>query len=204
MVTSMKDNNRESVTGALFRQLELLSGALSSKHMNAVWFSHEGRTGYVRLWEAEDIVEMGVTDSQGIDLFWNHFSGKDALLFYDHIHAFFQVLYGIRSVESIQRKLQARPLKLLIVCTSGMTSSFVAARINELAGQRQFLVEAESCDMVSADRLCRDADVVLCAPQAAEWFAIHQYDGNTAMISPYDFGTVNLDGILSQVQRMTA
>ena len=188
----------------MFGQLTELSGALTSRAMKAVWFSHDGRTGFVRFWEEDGIFEMGVSDSQGKELFWNHFSGQDALLFYDHVHAFFQVLYKIESVRKIQRQLRAKPLRLLIVCTSGMTSSLVAEKINRLAAERKFLVKAYSCDMVSADRICGQADVVLCAPQAAAWFAIHKNDRHTAMISPYDFGTQNLDGILSQVQSMAA
>ena len=198
----MKENRYSERVNVLFRQLDKLSGALYSRRMNAVWFVNKERAGYIRLWNDENIVEMDIRDSQGKSLFWTHFPGDDALVFYDHIHAFFQVLYETSEISQIREDLKMEPLKLLIVCTAGMTSSVVAQRINELSQKNDYLIEADSACTSEADTMINDYDVVLCAPQAAEWFSIRKDLRHSGMISPYDFGTFNVDGIISQARRL--
>ncbi len=189
-----------SLAQAIFDQARELNGALTSREMQAVWFHNEEAVGMIRLWE-NTIVEMDIPER----CFWAHFDGNDAIVFYDHIHAFFEALYR-NSPQDVQQVLDHAPMKLLIICTTGITSSLAAAHINELARQHGWNVEADWSTIEQARWKAALADVVLYAPQAAAAFQGLSQDEkrHCALIRPLDFATMNMPAIVRQAQLLMA
>lgn len=190
----------KSLARAIFDQACGLSGAIVSETMQTVWFCNGDRNGYIRLW-GDHIVEMEIP----VVDFWAHFDGNDAILFYDHVHAFFEVLHE-EDGKGSDFFQQIRPMKLLIICSTGITSSIAASHINELAREHDWNVQADWCPVAEAPFRRKLADAVLYAPQAAAAFQelTEQERQNAALIQPKDFATMNMTAILHQAQRLVA
>lgn len=196
----MKQENTGALAQAIFHQAMGLKGALTSEEMKSVWFVNEGIAGSIRLWEGH-IVEMEIP-ALG---FWAHFDGNDAIVFYDHIHAFFEVLHHQDTTENWLVQTN-RPMKLLIICSSGISSSMAAAAINRMAVEHGWNIEADSCAAIEASGHSRNADVVLYAPQAAAAFRQlpEKEKRHSGLIRPLDFALMNSKAMVRQALQLAS
>lgn len=115
-----------------------LSGAVSVYHLEA------------------DIIELRLTDENDENVFFLHFEYKDE----EHAKKLFQEMIGVLKKQKFKRML-----KVLLSCTSGMTTSFFAEKLSTAA-------ETLSLDMTFAATAYDDLlyegtgyDVILLAPQ---------------------------------------
>ena len=196
----MKHDYTSALARATFDQVRQLPGALFCETMHSVWFVSDGTCGFIRLWEGH-IVEMEIP-ALG---FWAHFDGDDAILFLDHIHAFFKALHR-HDVRDNWLMQTSHPMKLLIICSSGLSSSVAAHAINEMATRHGWNIEADSCAAVFAPEKSREADVVLYAPQASA--AFHQLPKEqrrrTGVIQPMDFAMMNPQAMVHQALQLAS
>lgn len=180
----------EYIYGWLSRQ----QGAVTSLSRMAVVFCTDRLEGTVRLWD-EGIAELVVHDCAKEEvLYWNHVSSEDLVALFQAVAAFFQVLQEKRTEASAQTGIL--PMKLLFVCSSGMSSSRMAWLTNAYAAKAGLPVQAGYS--IPADVDFDAWDVVLFAPQCGE--AYRKLEGNkkkkALLADTLAYGTADVCGLL--------
>ncbi|MDI3529751.1 MAG: cellobiose system component [Thermoanaerobacter sp.] len=98
-------------------------------------------------------------------------------------------------------------MKILLICSSGMSSSLLGNKIKEAAKSKGIDAEVLSVSTDAADNALAEADVILLAPQIrfmkkrfGEIAKTHNIPVD--VIDAKDYGTVNGTGVLQKVLKL--
>ena len=157
--------------------------------------------GKLQIWHLEtDVVEMHLRRKEdGKDIFFLHFELKDD----EHAKQLYEELIG-----SLRRQKERKTVKVLLSCTSGLTTSFFAEKLQEAARtlSLDYRFQAVPFPQLYSEGLKHD--VILLAPQIA-----YEYDKVSrifcdrivrkipaSMFAAYDAGSV-IDELRSELNR---
>lgn len=156
----------------------------------------EEAVAYIRFYEM-NIVELSIVDNKTKEnIFYIHFQVNDLQHAEDLFNEMIQVLLSAST---------NRHIKVLLCCTSGLTTGFFAEKLNESA---KMLSLNTSFDAVSYDKVFTEGlkyDLILLAPQAGylEKKIREAMDGIPVAVIPASiFGTYDTGAVLQLVQQM--
>lgn len=164
----------------------------------AVVFCTDTLEGTVRLWD-EGIAELVVHDCIKDEIiYWNHVSSEDLVALFQSVAGFFQVLQEKRTED--QGEAGFLPMKVLFVCSTGMSSSRMAWLANVYAAKAGIPVQAGYCIPADVDY---DAwDVVLFAPQCGPAYRkLEEGKKKKALLAnTLEYGKADVCGLLKQAE----
>ena len=127
-------------------------------------------------------------------IFFLHFELKDA----EHAEELFEEMIGI-----LRKQNERRTTRILLSCTSAMTTSFFAGKLSEGAKTLSLDYEFAAIPFPSLYEKAFDYDVILMAPQIAyEYEKVRQilYDKIVLQIPPALFATYDTGSVLEYVR----
>ena len=117
--------------------------------------------GQINFYAQENIVEMSVDDLQGENKFYLHFELNDlktAEKFFDEM---------LQTLKDLQSK---KITKILLSCTSGLTTGFFAEKLNSAAKILSLDYEFSAVPFNRISEVAEDFEIILLAPQVSYQF----------------------------------
>jgi len=135
---------------------------ISEPERDLIQFGSDGYTAGIQFYP-EDIVELSlVKDETGENCFYLHFRAND------QVHAE-ELLHDL--MDAFEHLKTAVKRKVLIVCSSALTSSFFAMKLNEAAELLKIDYEFSSADVTRLYKIGFDYEAVLLTPQVSYEYA---------------------------------
>lgn len=133
---------------------------LAMSDENHIHIDHELAEGFVNIYHLDsDIVELRLNrKGDGEDIFFLHFELTDE----DHAHELFREM-----IQTLLKQKEKRTLHVLLSCTSGLTTSFFAEKLNEAAATLSLDYEFAAVPYTKLYEKGFTQDVLLIAPQLA-------------------------------------
>lgn len=151
----------------------------------------------------EDIIELYIEEKvTGVMVYYLHFETFDYEESMNNIRSFFDVLLE-RAVFQEPCAVEGKGMRILICCTSGITSSIYAAILQEKLEPAGVSVDARSYMMLEPED--GQYDLILLAPQiryALEDLQTRYGERKVQMISAMDFATGNWSGLPAQIRAL--
>ena len=116
--------------------------------------------GYVTIYHLEsDIVELQLSRKRdGENVFFLHFELVDE----EHAKNLFEEM-----LDTLHKQKEKNIVKALLCCTSGMTTSFFAEKLNEASATLSAGIHFDAVPYAMLDETGEDYDIILAAPQIA-------------------------------------
>ncbi len=165
-------------------------------------FDHEGS---ISLYD-DYILTLETTNKKNGEMdFFLHFDMKEDAELESKIRPFLDFLKSNGSGESgsICRSCFKEPLRVLLCCTGGVTSSHIANMINDKADELMIDLKAEGSPWFEMKEKAEQADIILLAPQISylEKKLKAQYGEKVSCIPAMDFATFNSKGIIHTIMK---
>ena len=209
----MKNPNQKLLNEFTFNMIAFLEGArVVDKEKRVIFLDGEFYHAEIRFYLGK-VAEFTAKDRKSDEiLYYLHFEMTDFDTIYHHISSLVHFLQGYRPgrrlpVENVKKmdKQQMEPLKILISCTSGMTSSYFAWLMQAAAEKMSDRIQVEAADYMRLDGIHEKYDYILLAPQIAyklEEFR-RKFGGNRVMaINVTDFASRNVDDVLEKILKI--
>lgn len=153
----------------------------------------------------ENVIELSILDKYTQDnLFYLHFQMKDIKMAIENINVFFDYLQNNHVAESNVLP-NITPLKdnlrILLSCTSGLTTSYFAYLLENYLNQGKNNVTVDAISYMELDNIQSDYDFILLAPQISYKYPQlrEKYGKKVFMIDSYDFATGNIKHVLDSL-----
>ncbi|MDO4539384.1 MAG: ROK family protein [Coriobacteriales bacterium] len=181
-------------------QSQTLEGASCTRNGDKIAFTAPWATAHCDVYALQmDVVSLDIMDPDGEEnRFFLHFELNDL----ERAQALFGEMRE-RFVELAQEK----PLKVLLSCTSALTTSFFAKKLNDVAKTLNLKYEFSAVAVGRVFREGFDKDVVLLAPQAAfeyDRLSVFLDDRVVRVIPAKLFGAYDAAGVLDFMRQAIA
>lgn len=206
----MKNPNQKLLNEFTFNMIAFLEGAkVVDKEKRVIFLDGEFYHAEIRFYLGR-VAEFTVKDRKSDEiLYYLHFEMMDYDTIYHHISSFVHFLQGYRPGRRLpvekKDKQQMEPLKILISCTSGMTSSYFAWLMQAAAEKMSDRIQVEAADYMRLDEIHEKYDYILLAPQIAyklEELKKKFGENRVMAINVTDFASRNVDGVLEKILRI--
>ncbi len=159
------------------------------------------KKGYINFFE--NILEMKIEDCDGEIIFYHHFTITDFKSAVDQCNYFIDLLKQDNMIKTRELYKSKSDEKILIVCTSGLSSAFIASEINNYVKNSFIHLEAISCGINDIENFNKYVDIILIAPQISYKLLELQkrFGPKVLSIDSIDFGTKDINGILIGTQK---
>lgn len=200
----MNDNRQNPLTEEIYHWVASMKCAQVGKSPNHIHFSSGTRKGTISFYDGY-IIELSVEDETADQvLFYIHFAIQDAEKTKENIRLFFRFLEGKKQqkeqldLPAIQR---VRPLKILICCSCGLTSSYFAYLMQETINQTASHIKADAVSYTNVEQVHVQYDYILLAPQIAYMLTDFQkkYGNKVLNIDIIDFASRNVNHVLNLI-----
>ena len=207
----MKNPNQKLLNEFTFNMVAFLESAeVVDREKRVIFLNGEFFHAEARFYLGR-VAEFTAKDKMSDEiLYYQHFEMMDYDTIYHHINSFVHFLqiyrpgYRLSIEKDVKKDKKMESLRILISCTSGMTSSCFAGLMQEEAAKISGRIRVEAAEYVRLDEIHAKYDYILLAPQISHKLKDFQekYGENRVMemgIMEYasrDVGRV-LDNILS-------
>lgn len=193
-----------ALTGEIYDWVSSMTCAHIGKSPNHIYFSGKNRRGTISFYEGY-IIELSVENSQtGESVFYIHFAIEDIQETKENIRIFFQFLQ--REGEKVEKLdltaiRQVKPVKLLISCSCGITSSYFAFLMQQALNQAGTEIRADAVSFTDVDRVQEQYDYILLAPQIRYMLPKfrERYGDKVLGIDLADFASRNVNRVLNLI-----
>lgn len=194
--------NKERLFHYFYKWLGNLQNAHICDEKKMICFCNENYHAHVVFYQQLHTVELSIEDKQtNQNVFYLHFEVKDMLTSRNHILSFLQFLQGRGNDFRHQSILHLAPIKILISCSSGFTSSYFASLMQETFENQNIHVQIDAYSVLELEHVEKDYDVILLAPQVAYMYpSLKKKFGRKIMqIEAMDFATGNVNHTLETI-----
>lgn len=167
-----------------------------------ICFCNEKYHAHVTFHQEFETIELSIIDKlTNQNVFYLHFEVKDFWMCRNNIISFFRFLKGEEKLSNQSSTLNLSPIKILITCTSGFTSSYFASLMQETFDKNEITVFIDACPISELDNVVKDYDIVLLAPQVSYvYIPLKKKFGKKIMqIDAMDFATGNVNKTLQSI-----
>ncbi len=154
-----------------------------------------------------NLIELSIEEKKTGEIsFYLHFEAYEKKSSRDNIQAFFDFFMDKKptkeDLDSIVVKNE-RSLKLLVSCTSGMTSSYFAYTMKKVLNNAGIDVTIDAVSYREIDRIQSEYDYILLAPQIAYMLKEYQkkYGNKVMAVESKDFASYNVKRVINQIVR---
>lgn len=203
----MKNPNQKLLNRYTFNMIAFLDGAkVVDRNKHVIHLDGKFYHAEVRFYLGK-IAEFTAEDRKSREIiYYLHFEMTDFDTINRHLNSFVYFLQVYRSGSNVpsgrREKQQVESLKILISCSSGITSSYFAHLMQEKALQIDDRIRVEAADYMRVDSIQENFDYILLAPQISHKLAEFQkkYGENRVMgMDIIDFASRNVDSVLEKV-----
>ncbi len=193
-----------ALTDEIYRWVSSMKCAHISKNPNRIHFYHQTRKGTIAFYEGY-ILELSVEDCQsGQCPFYIHFAIQGKEQAKGNIRLFFQALEGKGAGQEALDRCAVRrmkPLKILVSCSCGITSSYFALLMQESLNQAGAKITADAVGNTGVEEVGSRYDYILLAPQIGHMLPEFQekYGDKVLAIDFMDFASRNVNHVLNLI-----
>lgn len=197
----MNEVYKELLTPIMYKWVSAKENAQPCQNSCSVCFCNEKYHAKIEFYE-NNLIELSIQDkSNGESLFYLHFEMYDIKTTRENIQSFFEFLKHPILKETLDiRNKQSDTLKILLCCTSGLTTSYLAYLMQEALNQNHRCVDVDAINYLELDSIQEQYDYILLAPQIAYRYQElrQKYGEKIMMINTIDFASGNVNRILNQ------
>lgn len=194
--------NKEGWFHYFYKWISYFQNAHICEGEHIICFCNEKNHAHVIFHQQLQTIELSITDKKTKkNIFYLHFEVNDILVCKNNILTFFQYLKGQEKQVEDQQLEYFPPIKILVCCTSGLSSSYFAALTQAAFENQKESVQVDACP-ISELTVCQQYyDMVLLAPQVAyRYHELKQKWGDKIMrIDTMDFATGNVKHALKNI-----
>ncbi len=153
----------------------------------------------------DNIIELRIIDKETQEsLFYLHFQMKDMKMATENINAFFSFLQDNHTNESnvlSNVTTMKDDLRILLSCTSGITTSYFAYLLENAINKCNHNVIVDAVSYTDLDNVQSHYDFIFLAPQISYQYAQmrEKYGNKVFMIDSYDFATGNVEHVIQEL-----
>lgn len=200
----MNEFYQNLLTPIVYQWVASHANAKKGKSCCSICFCNENYHGTI-YFHADNIIELQILNIETQEnLFYLHFQMKDMKMVTENIIAFFNYLQKPHSdvIEESHFTLK-KELKILLSCTSGITTSYFAYLLENSLNQTEKHVIVDAVSYTELDQVQSDYDFIFLAPQISYKYPQMKakYGNKVLMIDSMDFATGNIENVLKIVMK---
>ncbi len=200
----MNEFYQNLLTPVVYQWVASHANAKKGKSCCSICFCNKNYHGTI-YFHADNMIELQILDIETQEnLFYLHFQMKDMKMATENIIAFFNYLQKPHSdvIEESHFTLK-KELKILLSCTSGITTSYFAYLLENSLNQAEKHVIVDAVSYTELDQVQSDYDFIFLAPQISYKYPQMkaEYGNKVLMIDSIDFATGNIENILNIVMK---
>ncbi len=207
----MSEKKQTLLTREIYDWVTSMECARVGKNPDHIYFYCKGRKGTISFYEGY-IIELVVEDTgTGETPFYIHFAIQDIQETKENVEIFFQFLERKeekRAVLDVSALRQTRPLRLLVSCSCGITSSYFALLMQEALDRAGAQIKVSAVCYTDVEKVQEEYDHILLAPQISYMLPEFQkrYGNKVLAIDMVDFASRNVEHVLNTItqKRYTA
>ncbi|MDD7281431.1 hypothetical protein [Floccifex sp.] len=169
----------------------------TEKEKYHIVFQQNDKTGTI-VFLGDKIVDLEIVQDDKI-VFSLHFMIDDLAIVCDHFKSFFEFLNETQTNSNEEIVIHNPNIKkILFVCSSGVSSSYFAQKIEKELKLKKLDVQVDSTYLHHLSNCIEQYDIVFFAPQIVSH--IHEYENygvKVIGIHSYDFGSWNFNKIIN-------
>lgn len=199
-----KDGHEKSLQCEIYDRLASMRCARIRKPCGVISFCNEVYEA-VAVFHENGLMELSVEDRDTGDIpFYLHFEVREMDSVKKNLRAFFEFFKRKEfEKEALDPAAAARgyPMRLLVSCTSGLTSSYFAYTMKNALGKAGIEVIIDAAGFTEIDRLQEQYDYILLAPQIGYKLPEYRkkYGDKVLTIDSRDFATYDTNRVLNQI-----
>ncbi len=205
----MKTRKQKSLQCEIYEQMASMRCACVRKKCAMISFCNETYEA-LAVFHEDSLMELSVEDKKtGETLFYLHFEAIDARTARDNIEAFFDFLKDKKPEKEsldITAEKNKRPMKLLVSCTSGLTSSYFAYTMKNTLDKAGIPIIVDAVRFAEIDKVQAQYDYILLAPQIAYKLPEYRekYGDRVMKIDSRDFASYDVVKVMNCLIRHRA
>lgn len=205
----MEKEEQKSLQCEIYKKMASMKCARIRKKCAIISFCNETYEAMAAFHE-NSLMELSIEDKKtGETLFYLHFETIDARTACDNIEAFFDFLKDKKPEKEgldITAEKNKQPMKLLVSCTSGLTSSYFAYTMQNALDEAGIPIVVDAVSVTEIDKVQARYDYILLAPQIA--YKLPEYRGkygNRVMkVDSRDFASNDVVRVINRLTRYRA
>lgn len=203
----MKERKHKSLQCEIYNWLASMNCACIREKCGIISFSNEAYEAFV-VFHENSLMELSIEDKKtGETPFYLHFEAKDPQSAKDNIQAFFDFFKDKKPLQEhldIHAAKSSRPMRLLVSCTSGLTSSYFAYTMTNALEKAGVDITIDAVSFTEIDRLQGRYDYILLAPQIAYKLPEYRqkYGDRVMTVDSRDFASYDVNRVLNRLIRL--
>jgi len=184
-----------------------LDNAHISKKCGIISFCNEAYEALV-IFHENSVMELSIQDKKtGETPFYLHFEAMEPKTTRDNIQAFFRFFKDKKPVKEnldVAAVKHNHPMRLLVTCTSGLTSSYFAYTMKNALRQAGIDITIDAASYMELDDLGNQYDYILLAPQIAYKLPEYQekYGDRVMAVDSRDFASYDVNKVMNWLTRL--
>ncbi|MCI8297752.1 MAG: hypothetical protein HFG22_18135 [Lachnospiraceae bacterium] len=191
-------------TKEIYTWVASMKCARVGKNPDHIYFCCKGRKGTISFYEGT-IIELVVEDkATGETPFYIHFAIQDIQETKENVEIFFRFLEGKEEGKAqldVSAIRQTKPLKLLVSCSCGITSSYFALLMQQALDGAGSQIQVAAVSYTEVEKVQEAYDHILLAPQIGYMLPKFQqkYGDKVLAIDMVDFASRNVEHVINVV-----
>ena len=193
--------NHELMLTYVYKWVESMKDAHACPEHKVICFCNDHYHAHVSFYENLNIIELSIQDKKTEEnLFYLHFELNDIKTARNNILSFFEFLKGEITIHQ-DVEINVAPMKVLISCIAGFTSSYFASMMQQVFCDHEQNVQVDAMSIYNIDDVKEDYDVILIAPQISYLYPQlkEKYGQKVMMIEAIDFATGNVQNTIHKI-----
>ncbi len=203
----MKERKEKSLQCEIYDWLASMKCARVKKKCGIISFTNEIYEA-LAVFHEDSLMELSIEDKKTGEIpFYLHFEARDVKTAHENIQAFFAFFCDRRPVKErldIIAVKNRQPIKLLVSCTSGLTSSYFAYTMKNALDKVGVEAVIDAVSFTEIDKVQSGYDYILLAPQIA--YKLPEYKkkyGNRVMkVDSRDFASYDVNRVMNRIVRL--
>ena len=203
----MKERKEKSLQCEIYDWLASMKCARVKKKCGIISFTNEIYEA-LAVFHEDSLMELSIEDKKTGEIpFYLHFEARDVKTAHENIQAFFAFFCDRRPVKErldIIAVKNRQPIKLLVSCTSGLTSSYFACTMKNALDKVGVESVIDAVSFTEIDKVQSGYDYILLAPQIA--YKLPEYKkkyGNRVMkVDSRDFASYDVNRVMNRIVRL--
>lgn len=203
----MKKRKQQSLQCEIYDRLASMDCARIRKPCGVISFCNEAYEAFVSFHE-DSLMELSIEDKKtGETPFYLHFEARDKKTACENIQAFFSFFKDKNPVrESLDMSIvkNGQPMRLLVSCTSGLTSSYFAYTMKNALNKAGMDITIDAVGFTEIDKVQSQYDYILLAPQIAYKLPEYRekYGDRVMTVDSRDFASYDVTRVLNRIARL--
>ncbi len=191
--------SKELMTSLFYKWIGYMDNADCCDEEKCIYFSSKKYHAQAQFYEELNSVELSINDKiTGDNLFYLHFEMIDMKITKENILTFFRFLKDKDITQEEVEDIHIVPMKILLSCSTGMTSTYFANKMQEVFHQNHQNVIVDAVSVFEIEKVQNYYDLILIAPQVSyTYLKLKEKFGHKVMkIDTMDYASCNIKNVI--------